>query len=431
MRGVTARAGRVLASLTSGLLAVSVLAACGSDGGADDDAALERQREICASSARALVVTTQRYLDSFGAPAGEPAEPEGDQPLTEAEYDAAVDDLQAFAASSGCDPPEFEEQVRQGLEEVTAPTALARAILLQLRVGEARGAPRTAPAEPGDDLAELAATLPNGSTIELTAGTYELDDPLLLLRGVTLRGVSRDATVLSSSSAQGVLLVLTGAATAVEGVELRRTGDAPGAVVLAGPSARLTLTDVRVTGARAEQEGAGGAGILLAPSQEELATGPQRPTTLRLVRGELVGNESAGLVVTAGHRAEIEATTIAGAGQCGICFLATSDGLLTGSTLTDNVVGVLVVGTARPALTGNTVRGGEVAVQLGEQAEPVVQDNDLTGSARAAVIASDRARGRVDANRCSGLPVGIVVGPEALPFVGENADCVVARGVSE
>jgi hypothetical protein len=416
--------GRTVAALLAALL----LAGCGEDAEPVDPEAAARQQEACAGAVTGLVASTQQYIDAFGAPSGEQSSPDADT-LTEAEYSTAVDNMQAFAASSGCDPEEFESAVSRGLREVSAPTALGRAILLQLRAGDAQGAPRTVQAAPGSDLAEVAAELPSGSTIELAAGSHELTDPLILLRGVTLRGAARDTTVLSSASPEGVLLVLTGAPSAVERIELRRTGNEPGAVLLVGPAGRLSLSDTRVTGARAGADGAGGAGILLAPSQDAVhPTGPQRPTTLRLNGSELVGNESAGLVVTAGHRAELESVTVDGAGQCGICFLAVSDGLVSDSTMTDNAVGVLVVGSARPAVTSSTVRGGEVAVQIGEQGQPVVQDNELSGSARAAVIATDQARGRLDGNRCSDVPMGIVVGAGAAPFVGENEGCPVSRG---
>lgn len=410
-----------------GLLVLALAAGCSDDRAEQDDAAArDRQQAACSDAVRDLVSTTQRYVDSFTAPGGD--DPGVGGTLSDDEYSAAVEDVRSFASSNGCRPREFEEQVEQGLEQVTATSALGRAVLLQLRADPA-GRARTAAAAPGDDLAAVLAGLPVGSTLELAAGTYELQDPLLLLRGVTLRGASRDTTVLTSASGEGVLLVLTGAPTAVEGVELRRTGEEPGAVVLAGPSSRLTLTGVRVTGARAEDDGSGGAGVLLAPSDQPLADeGLQRATTLRLVGSELLGNESAGVVVAAGHRAEVDGTLVSAAGQCGICFLDRSDGVVSGSTLTDNAVGLLAAGTARPALTGNTVRGGEVGVQLGERAEPVLTGNEVTSSARAAVIVTDQVRGRIDGNRCADVPAGIVVGPAATPFVGENTGCDVVRG---
>lgn len=44
--------------------------------------------------------------------------------------------------------------------------------------------------------AAAVAAAARGATVQLSAGTFELTDTLALLRGVTLRGAGRDATVL-------------------------------------------------------------------------------------------------------------------------------------------------------------------------------------------------------------------------------------------
>ena len=415
----------------SALLVAVLLTACSGSGGTTDEASsAARAEQTCRTAVDQVVATTQRYVDAFSSDGGTTA----DEPvLGDQEYVDAVGNLRAFAASSGCDEEEFEDGVVEGLEDVRAGTPLARAVLLQLQAGDTTGPARVVDAAPGTDLARLAAALPSGSTIALQAGEHRLDQPLVLLRGLTLEGSGRDTTVLSSPSADGVLLVLTGEQVTVADVELRRTGEDPGGVVLAGPVSRLALTGTRVTGAQAGEDGAGGAGVLLAPAPEgsvgdPAAQGPQRPTTLTVTASELVGNESAGVVVSGAHRAEIRSSTVSGAGQCGVCFLETSDGLVEAVTLTDNVVGVVVAGTSRPAVTGSTVRGGEVSVQLGERGAPVVQGNELSGAARAAVIAGDDAGGRVEGNRCRDVQVGVVVGGRAVPFVGENDGCPFAQG---
>lgn len=427
---MNARPARLVAVLLSALLASS----CGSRSDETDPAAAPSASASadCTAVADEVVATTRRYLDSFSAPAGSasPAPSAGEGALSDAEWTEAVGGLQSYAGSIGCDPEQFAADVDAGLAELDAPSPLARALLLQLRAGAPRSGPRTVDAAPDDDLAALVAGLPEGSTVRLAAGTYALEDPLVLLRGVTLAGQSRDSTAITSGHADGVLLAIADAPSAVSGVELRRGSEEPGPVVVAGPLAQLELEGVRVTGARADSDGAGGAGVVVAPATDESPRpeGLQRPTAVRVQDSEFVGNESSGIVVSGTNRVEVRGTTVRGAGQCGLCFLDTSDGVVDASTLEDNRVGVLAVGQARPVLTASTVRGGEVAAQADEQAGPVLERNTLVGSARAAVILAGSATGRLDGNRCESVPVGIVVGPQALPELGENPDCQVVRG---
>lgn len=430
------------------VVAACLLLVVACDRGATDrelaDAADARRAADCAAAVDALLGVTQRYLDSIEgtsatsqAPSAEStpeatstpdgaSTPDDADPNADAEQlNDALSNIRAYAAGLGCDAETFQDDLSRGMQELSAGGPVARAVLLQLQADEAGGVAAGVLA-PGDDVAAAVAAAPSGATVELGPGTHELSETLVLLRGVTLRGAGRDATVLQSPTPGGVVLVLTGEPTALQDLALAHVGPDQGSVVSGGPAATLSLTGARVVGARADSEGVGGVGILMAAGSGG-QTGPVRRTTLQVTDTELLDNAVAGIVVAGEHRAELVRATVERNGQCGVCFLGTSDGGVRESRFADNAAGIVAGGDAKPSVQGSTITGGEVGLQVLDRAAPEVAGNTVTAARRAAMIWTDTAAGRVDANRCVDVEFGIVVGPGAMPFLAEN-DCRVARG---
>jgi hypothetical protein len=191
-----------------------------------------------------------------------------------------------------------------------------------------------------------------------------------------------------------------------------------------GPTSALVVTDVRLEGARATAKGVGGNAVLMTA---RAGATPDRGTTLQVTGASFAGNASAGVMLAGGHRASIRRSRFSGNGECGVCFLDASSGAVRSSRFVGNKVGVAALDRAKPLLLGDTFAGGAVGVQVSGRARAVVRRADVSGATRAAINFSDRTRGRVDRSTCADVPFGVVVAPDALPFVGDN-DCAVARG---
>lgn len=380
-----------------------------------------------------LIDVTRRYLASIDDASSAGVTDTGGEPSPEIEAEQVDQDdvtrafsgVRAYAADLGCDPGTFRDDLSSGLASIDAGGAVATAVLLQLRA-ETASAARSGPVEPGQDLAAAVAATPEGGVVELAAGTFVLDETLTLLRGVTLRGAGAAATMVQSAAEAGVLLVLAGQPVAVEGVALVRTGEASGPVVSVAPAGALSLRASRVSGARADAQGEGGVGVLLAAGTGGQA-GPQRRTTLTMDAVEINDNAVAGVLLAGQHRADVTGSSFDRNGQCGVCFLGTSDGAIRDSRFTGNAAGLVAAGDAQPLVQGVTVSGGEVGLQVADRAAPRVEGGTFTGAARAAMIWTGAARGSVSGSTCTDVPAGIVVGPSAVPFLGENA-CAVVRG---
>jgi parallel beta-helix repeat protein len=209
----------------------------------------------------------------------------------------------------------------------------------------------------------------------------------------------------------------------VEDLAVRRTGAAVGSVVIGGAAASLLLARVELSGARIGK-GDGGAGLLMTAASGEQ---PRSGTTLEVTGSHFADNEGAGIALTGSHRASIRSASFRGNGQCGVCFLGSSGGAVRQSTFAANGAGVAVTSTSSPLVQGNRISGGQVGVQAVDESAPVLKNNTIRGAARAAVIWSGRAGGRADGTRCRDVSFGLVVGPKAHPFLGDN-DCAVAAG---
>jgi hypothetical protein len=347
----------------------------------------------------------------------------GTEVLDDAGFQEALADAEAGLSSRGGDPGAVRGDLVTGFATITAGSPVAEAVRRQL-TATLTGTGGTAPADidvaVGDDLRDVVAGAAAGSTIRLGAGAHRLDGPLVLLEGITIVGAGREATTLVSTAPEGVVLVLADARTELRALSVRHEGDAPGSALLGGPAASLVLADVRLSGGTADAEGEGGAGILLYGEGQPPATG----TTLEVTDVEVRDN-AAGIVLTGGHRASMVRVTVAGNGQCGICFLGTAGGSVEDSVLDDNGVGIAATGSAQPALLRLVVTGGQVGVQAADDAAPSLQDVTVSAAGSAAIIFGDRAAGALDRVTCQDVPFGIVVSPDATPQLGET-DCEVA-----
>lgn len=383
----------------------------------------------CGQVSAHLVAAVQRYVGAYGRPvtgAGARQATETTAPDDKALQDAINGTGQALA-SRGCDREEFRAEFRAGLDDVRTEGPIARAVLLRLSAsltGEAQSTASTVTVRPGDDLSARLAALAPGSQVRLTAGTHRLTDSLVLLQGVTLRGAGRQRTVVVSSAADAGLLVVTDERVELRDLTLQHRGPRAADLVVGGPTASLVLTGVRVQGATSGEDGVGGNGVLM--TSRRGAT-PDRGTTLEVTGSELSHNAAAGILLTGGHVASIRESRLAGNDQCGVCFAGATSGAVRRSAFVDNRVGVVTLDRARPTVVSNDFEGGSVGIQASGRSRPVVQDARISGARRAALIFSEHSRGRVEDSRCDGVRFGIVVAPDALPFLGDN-DCTVARG---
>jgi parallel beta-helix repeat protein len=421
-------------------VAALAILASGCSGGGSSAAPSSTAGGACKVVVQDLLRLTQRYIDGFGvdsqprvsasaSPTGSPSQSPTPiaTPVTEQQYADAISSARGRLAQSGCDIAAFQEAMQSGLQAVKSRGAIATAVLAQLRVsmsGQLSPRPVTRTATPTDDLSTLLAQLPDSSTLVLGKGSYRLPDTLVLLRSITIRGAGPDATILVSEAPQASVLVMTDKQVSLSRLAIRRNGATPGSVVMTGPSARLALRSVSVSGARADTDGAGGVGVLLTAVGSAVANAG---TTFTAVDSTFTDNDAAGVAAGGTHRIAITRSTFQRNRQCGVCYLGSSVGTVSGDTFTGNAVGIVVASPAADVIHGNTINGGDIGIQATGESKPVITGNTISGTARAAMVFVNDASGRVDGNDCSGDRTGIAVARTAYPTVATNS-CRVTLG---
>lgn len=432
--------GRVAALATGA--AVLMLTACSPGGGSGDGSGQRPDATGSPGTARSsgpaaaddpcshvpdlLVGAVQRYVDSYGTAVSGRTRSPATPAAGDTELENALGQTRDEIARRGCDVAAFQDTLERALDGVTSDGPLARAVLLRLQAsltGQVGSTAETRDVTPGDDLARVLARVGPGSTLRLAAGTYRLADTVVLLQGVTLRGVGRTRTVLDTTGASAGFLVLTDGRVELDGLALRHRGDAAASGLIGGPTSSVVLTGVRVSGARGGASGSGGgAGVLM--SGRDGAEGG-RGTTLEVTRSVFADNSGAGILLTGRHRASIRGSRFLDNGQCGVCFTGRSSGALRDSTLRRNAAGVAVLDRSRPLLADDRITGGQVGVQASGSSRPELRRVVVDGARRAAMIFGDTASGRVDGATCRNVRFGIVIGPRTYPELGTN-DCEVA-----
>ena len=438
------RGGRRARPGTALLAAVVLLAGCTSSGsdGTPTPTAPSSGPDRCAEAVTAIVEATQEYVDGFGpvedtqvpapaspsAAAGPTASPSptgSAGTAADAAFQQALTTARTQLGQNGCDAAGTRTALQQGLAAVTTVGPLAGAVLRQLTAtmtGSAEAVATTREVATDDDLLAAVADLPAGSTIVLAPGTHQVDDTVVLLSPITIRGSGAGTTVLESTAPDfGILAIADGTVT-LDDLSVRHTGSQPASVVLAGPSASVVVTDAEVSGGIANGDGTGGAGVLM---YDPDTTRRRTATSLEVTRTAFSDNGSAGIVLTGGHVASIASSTFTENAQCGVCFLDASGGSVQDSGFTGNTVGVAATGTATPTVLRSTIRGGQVGVQAGDSAAPVIDRVRITGPTRAALIWAGRAEGALQGVTCAGVKFGLVVGPDVAPTV-RRSSCEVA-----
>ncbi len=364
-------------------------------------------------------------LPSDSAASGSPQPSSGQtaqlDPLLE-----AVTTARDLMTQQKCLQTTFSDELKSGLETIQATGAIAKAVLGRISatlLGQAGQADETKAVWPTQDLAQAIDRAGAGATIELQAGTYRVSDSLVLLDGVTIKGVGRGKTILRSTAPDAAVVVATASTVEFDGLSLMLDSTVPASGILTGPDAQVVLSGVRISGA-VSASGQGGAGVQMSAASNQP---PSTRTTLQVTGSQFDHNAWAGIALSGGHRVSIETSSFSNNQQCGICFLDSSSGSVEKSTFTDNAVGVGITGSARPTLLSSTITGGSVGVQVAGAAAPILEKVTISGAGRAGAIFSGTSSGGLTQVTCTNNAYDIAIASTAAPSIGQT-NCKLVAG---
>lgn len=389
----------------------------------------------CLDLAVRTVDALQAYVDDF---AGVQPEQVG---TAAAKQQARLDDvaaaMQERAEVLDCD--RLREQLTGELWRLQGTTPLADSVAATIR-GSLLGSDD--PSDPGptnvtvDDVDGLLAAIAQagtGSVITLAAGTYDLEQTLVLFRPVTLRGAASRRTVITSSAEGAALLSVAHGTVELRDLTIRHTGRAPASVVVIRTGSHA-LDNVEITGARGGDDGAGGFGLAVQLAGSTGHDGSEvRDSTFR-------DNEAGALLFGGDVTPAVSGVVIEGPGACGICFHGEAAGLVEGvdiegqdigirieggampaildSELHDNTVGLSAVGSGAFTLADNVIRGNSIGVEIGGSGSPTMDGDQVVDNTRTGLLLGERTEAVVTNVIIDGdSEVALVITDEARPSV--------------
>ena len=261
-------------------------------------------------------------------------------------------------------------------------------VVLVILAAGACGAPWSKPAAvsvtpSGDDyktLGDALGKIKDGGTIRLGAGTYRLRQPLQIAKSVHIIGGGK--TIIQCAVGEYVVAFGSGLTCAVDNVAFVHTGAGAGDAVFDSGS-RVDFTDCRFSGGIPGGH-KGGMGL----SFGEGAGGTVRNC-------QVTGNKSLGVFVNSSTGVTIDSCTVQGNGT-GIGVMNGAV-VATGNTVTNNKLGIYIIGHSQVKLIGNTcshdrlggirVEGTSTVTARGNKCFSDTTSGILvTGSARATLV---------------------------------------------
>lgn len=432
------RLWRIVAAVVAPVLVLGVVFTAGPGSALfDHGQANAADPKACAELIEHVGATTQQFVSGFDAdtaatarPLGPESAPAAAKPtLSEQQFTASLGSVRAQITEDHCDSKEFRDKLSQRLRRVEGHGVLADALVRQLRVslaGKLPASPVTREINPADDLDQVLAELPVGSTLVLSPGDYVRDRPVVLLRSITVSGAGADRTSITSRASGAAIVVMGGVHLTLRGARMLVAATESESGIVAGAGSTVDLADAEVLGGSSGSARHGGSGLVLAG--DERAADGRGSTTASVVRSTISGFGAAGLVASAGAQADVRSATFATNGECGVCFISGARGTVTNSVFADNAVGVAVTARATPTLRHNDFRGGRVGVQAVSDARPRVEANTFSKASTAAMLYLDHAAGTATRNRCRSQKFGVVVRRGAHPAVSGGTCATVGFG---
>ena len=335
--------------------------------------------------------------------------------LAESELDGLEEfrtEVAGLLVNENCNAEVFDSLLDDRLQALTGENLLTDFLVSTIRSNPKQRTTRNVVVEPTDDLVAVLASLDQGSTITLAAGTHDVSETLLVQVGITVQGVSRDDTTISSTAGDAAIAVFGDGALDLRDLTLRHVGPkrSSGILTFAAP---VEVRNARVTGAVADEDGVGGVGLLLSASQildadgETLGTGDGALSAI-VTDTEVAGNGFAGIVLAGGLQGALDGNVVTGNGGCGICFFDGATGFARGNIIEGNQIGVQISEGAAPDIAQNTVQANEIAgVLIDGDAAPAVFDNDIAQNGEAGVDVQGAGEPLISDNRFGAQPFSL------------------------
>jgi len=240
----------------------------------------------------------------------------------------------------------------------------------------------------GPSLGEALASVPDGGTIKLEAGTYLVETPIAVDKSIHLIGAGRAKTEIESTVAQTWLRVSAPTFEA-EGITFRHSGSRAGGVLVVTDS-EVRIVDCAFVGASRKPKW----------SFESLWL---KGSSSGYVRDCVFEANAVGIGVSGKSRTSVEQCRFTLSGMAGIAVYGSARPRVSGNVCSkSNDSGILVFDSARPTLESNRCTTSQNGIVCGDRSSARVEDNRCSSNLNSGIVIYDHARASLVGNVCMG-----------------------------
>jgi parallel beta-helix repeat protein len=317
-------------------------------------------------------------------------------------------------------------------------------------LGACGGPPSTVNMTPGGTkdfktLQQAVDGVKDGGQVNLAAGTYRLDKPLIVARSIRIIGAGKDSTEVLNAPGEAVVRFQSDGKVTVENIAFTYSGTSAADVVTVDKGSLDVNRCVFSGGVKQQKQG--GSGLIVASGAS---------ATVR--ECEATKNDTAGLSLTGQSQVTVTSSDFSNNDGAGIaCSSATSSGsagsvtyatpttvfvvdssptaasgsVLTQNTCSQNGTSGIVVTDGAPTVQQNECKDNtKNGIEVGLTAAPVLEKNTCSSNGTAGISYSGSAKGTANQNICIGnKKEGVLVSNESQPILESNLCTQSTAGV--
>ncbi|MEA3510060.1 MAG: right-handed parallel beta-helix repeat-containing protein [Actinomycetota bacterium] len=365
--------------------------------------------EDCHQRAIDLVDEAQRFVDQFAQTAIADI-PAGGVPGLQ-DVDTRLQAARVAAQEAGCTPEMFDGFMAEEVDRLEGKGPVGRPLAAAMRGIDPSTAPaRNVTIDPAADLAGVLFEAGAGSVIALGAGTYELDELVIIERPISLVGAGAETTVIRSSVGGAVIYYSADGDLEIAALTIEHIGAEPGSVIVAAGGS-LSLREVRLSGGAVDPAtGIDGHGLALASTGDSAADAARIVT---LTGSKFDGNDRIGVAVFGSVEVAITASEMHDNGFCGACFMDDGKGIVSGNTVIRNQIGIGAGGSSTPSIRDNEITGNEfIGLLIEDDAAPIIEKNNILDNVESGIEITGSSIVRVKDNEIAGHVRGVSLSGE-------------------
>lgn len=248
-----------------------------------------------------------------------------------------------------------------------------------------------------------------GAVLELQAGEYILNKPLLIDKAMTIKGAGAENTLITCSQGQHVIKFINEKKVAIQDISFEHRGTTPASVGIVFGS-DIEISRCYFSGGIKKNDANGMVGNGLCIAGESKA---------KIIECKFYKNEIHGLLVQDQAQPTLEGNICEG-NTSGITYSESASGIACKNVCRDNKFGLLVQDQAKPMLERNICEGNESGIAYSESTSGTARQNLCRNNGLVGIYVQEQAEPTLEGNICEENSMGITYTDNASGIARQN-----------